>query len=641
MQRTCALLGAVALSVSALDAFAQAPPPSTTSFQLEQFEPSPLMGTDILNVSTSDVMPHLDLAAGLLFHYVNNPLALRRAAGDEDIVARLVEHQLKADLSIAIGLWERFALGFVLPMALYQTGDDLAIVGRPGEQVEGPALQDARVFVKMRLLDPDEAGGFGIHLTVPIYVPLGDTDGFGGDDSVRIKPTLGLEYRDSGSFTLALNVGYLFRPERPAHDYTSDHSVPFALGVELATGHAPLSVIGTLFGSIVFGDSRDPFALEEGVDAPGDRGVDVPLEALAGLRYRFDDAWSMQAGGGAGLTQDVGSPTFRAFVGVTYTPTTRDRDGDGVMDSDDKCRDVPEDKDGFQDTDGCPDLDNDRDQVPDVADGQLDASGYGACRDAPEDVDGFEDEDGCPDLDNDRDGSPDGNDKCPNAPEDRDDFEDEDGCPDPDNDQDKVLDGADKCPLVAEDIDGFEDEDGCPDPDNDGDGILDAQDKCPNAPETMNGIDDEDGCPDTGSKNVQITDDKIVILQKVFFAFDRDVIKRESYDLLDEVARALKDNPWITGVRVDGHTDNVGTDAYNKDLSGRRVASVVRYLVAKGVEPSRLSSKGFGFDVPLEPNTTAKGRAANRRVEFTITSVRGKPRNVDVETIENRPGTTE
>ena len=64
---------------------------------------SPLMGTDILNVSTSDVMPHLNLAAGLLFHYVNNPLALRRVSGDEAIVARLVEHQLKADVSIALG----------------------------------------------------------------------------------------------------------------------------------------------------------------------------------------------------------------------------------------------------------------------------------------------------------------------------------------------------------------------------------------------------------------------------------------------------------------------------------------------------------------------------------------------------------
>ena len=177
--------------------------------------------------------------------------------------------------------------------------------------------------------------------------------------------------------------------------------------------------------------------------------------------------------------------------------------------------------------------------------------------------------------------------------------------------------------------------------DPDHDGLPDAIDACPTEPETYNDVADDDGCPDTTSENVRIEDDQIVILQKVFFAFDRDVIKRESYAILDEVAKVLVDNPWLTGVRVDGHTDNVGTQAYNLDLSSRRVASVVRYLVAKGIDPSRLSSQGWGFSKPIAPNTTAKGRAANRRVEFTITSVRGKPRQTEVKPTENRPETTE
>lgn len=99
----------------------------------------------------------------------------------------------------------------------------------------------------------------------------------------------------------------------------------------------------------------------------------------------------------------------------------KDSDEDGVADQDDKCPDLPEDKDGFQDEDGCPDNDNDEDGINDTRD---------ACPNEPEDFDGFEDSDGCPDPDNDKDGIPDSLDKCPNQPEDIDGYQDDDGCPD-------------------------------------------------------------------------------------------------------------------------------------------------------------------------------------------------------------------
>ena len=84
-----------------------------------------------------------------------------------------------------------------------------------------------------------------------------------------------------------------------------------------------------------------------------------------------------------------------------------DSDNDGIPDSVDKCPQVPEDRDGFQDEDGCPDYDNDNDRIPDTLD---------KCPNEPEDYDGFEDQDGCPDYDNDLDGIPDSLDKCPNEP---------------------------------------------------------------------------------------------------------------------------------------------------------------------------------------------------------------------------------
>ena len=645
------LMAVTALGVAGLVAPAVADAPSSTAFQLEQFEPTPLMGTDLLNVSTSDVTPHLTPSVGLLFHYANSPFVLNQVAldGDTSLVDRLVEHSLKADLAVAMGLWERVAIGVVLPMALHQDGSDLAIFGRPGASVSGFAMGDARIFAKARLLDPEDFGGFGLHVSLPIYLPTGDKATFQSDGTVRARPTLGAEYRSGTDFTLALNVGYLFRPERPAYDYTSDHAVPFALGADVGTPVKDLRVIGTLSGSVNLGESRDPVALAAGQATPGDRGVDVPLEFLAGVRYHLDPDWSVQAGGGAGLTDDVGAPAFRVYGGVAYNPTTRDTDGDGLRDGEDSCVEIPEDKDGFQSEDGCPDPDNDGDAVPDVTDGKVEG-GFGDCRDNPEDKDGFQDEDGCPDPDNDGDGLPDAGDACPNEPEDKDGFEDDNGCPDLDNDKDGVPDVTDgqvengfgNCRDNPEDKDGFQDEDGCPDPDNDGDGLLDANDKCPDQPETKNEFEDEDGCPDTKQQNVKVTEDAIVILQKVFFAVDRDIIKKESYGILNEVATVLRENAWITSIRVDGHTDSDGNAAYNTDLSQRRAASVVRYLVDKGgVEASRLAAKGFGPSVPIADNKTKEGKAANRRVEFTITSVRGVEKAPKVQEQDNRPTTTE
>jgi OmpA-OmpF porin, OOP family len=113
---------------------------------------------------------------------------------------------------------------------------------------------------------------------------------------------------------------------------------------------------------------------------------------------------------------NIGPVSYESHLG-----THVDSDNDGVTDDVDKCPDVPEDKDGYQDEDGCPDFDNDGDGIYDSQD---------RCPDVSEDFDGYQDEDGCPDNDNDRDGIPDSLDKCPNTPEDYDGYHDEDGCPD-------------------------------------------------------------------------------------------------------------------------------------------------------------------------------------------------------------------
>ena len=91
-----------------------------------------------------------------------------------------------------------------------------------------------------------------------------------------------------------------------------------------------------------------------------------------------------------------------------------------------------------------------------------------------------------------------------------------------------------------------------------------------------------------------------------------------SFDILNQVANVLKGNSQLVRIRIEGHTDSKGNDAYNKKLSQSRAESVRNYLVAKGIDTNRLVPAGFGEEQPVATNTTNDGRAENRRVEFVI-----------------------
>jgi outer membrane protein OmpA-like peptidoglycan-associated protein len=108
----------------------------------------------------------------------------------------------------------------------------------------------------------------------------------------------------------------------------------------------------------------------------------------------------------------------------------------------------------------------------------------------------------------------------------------------------------------------------------------------------------------------------------------------ESNYILDAVSKILDEHPEITRISIEGHTDNVGTATYNKSLSQRRAASVMSWLVAHGIDAARLSSAGFGLELPLEDNSTEEGRRVNRRVEFHIRAISGKPADDRGERIE-------
>ena len=110
----------------------------------------------------------------------------------------------------------------------------------------------------------------------------------------------------------------------------------------------------------------------------------------------------------------------------------------------------------------------------------------------------------------------------------------------------------------------------------------------------------------------------IEILDKIYFEYNSDVIKKRSYKILDTLVATLKALPEIKLVEVQGHTDERGSNSYNQDLSNRRAASVKRYLVNGGIEENRLESQGYGETQPLIRKSNEAAWAENRRVEFLI-----------------------
>jgi outer membrane protein OmpA-like peptidoglycan-associated protein len=210
------------------------------------------------------------------------------------------------------------------------------------------------------------------------------------------------------------------------------------------------------------------------------------------------------------------------------------------------------------------------------------------------------------DPDRDKDGILNEKDDCPDTP-----GIEPHGCPDTDGDG--FIDSVDECPEVP----GVAPK-GCPDKDSDGDGIMDSVDQCPFEPETFNGLEDEDGCPDELPPKLREFEGT---LEGIQFDFNEATIRPVSKPILDDAIKTLEEFEFIK-IQVVGHTDNVGTDAFNDALSERRAEAVKEYFVAGGIDASRIETEGKGASAPRDTNDTEAGRARNRRIEIVITKRR-------------------
>lgn len=233
-----------------------------------------------------------------------------------------------------------------------------------------------------------------------------------------------------------------------------------------------------------------------------------------------------------------------------------------------------------------------------------------------------------------------------------------------DSDNDGIADDKDACPTEAEDIDTFEDDDGCPDPttdvvlrvvDPDGDPVRTARlsrtqgdgeptvtkggkhaldlepgdwrfvASAPGYEDTEMTYAVENGPPlalnvamEPTSQRIKVVEDQIELSETIQFQTASARLLRDSLPLLDEIAGLLTKYPQIAKLAVEGHTDSRGDAAANLDLSARRAATVVTYLVNSGIAPERLSSEGFGETRPLDESETPEAWEKNRRVEIRI-----------------------
>ena len=364
-------------------------------------------------------------------------------------------------------------------------------------------------------------------------------------------------------------------------------------GIHVARGHLIGQLPGSsitpfvLFGMGALGATSEAMGTDTDPAFHFGGGVKAALDAYLSVRLDVRDSMTQRVGSSDG--EQTHHPEI--MLGLTFSLERKrpDRDGDGFADHRDDCVDLP------GDAQGCPAADADRDGVPDADDECKDQAGRGPS--------------GCPDTD--ADGVLDQKDACPTeagilphgCPQ--------AACPCTDTDSDGVTDPSDKCPQQP-----ARTADGCPVHDADADGITDEVDKCPREPESKNGFEDADGCPDAVPEAVQRFSG---VVEGITFAYNSDEVTPKSRPVLDEAAKVFKQYS-VTKILITGHTDDQGERQYNLDLSARRALAVKAYLVAAGVLPDSLDTRGAGPDEPRADNKTPEGQQKNRRIEFKILS---------------------
>jgi uncharacterized protein (TIGR03382 family) len=435
-------------------------------------------------VGTADVLEAKQVSVTALTSFAEDPLELRNKSGD---TMELIEGQMSLDLRPTVGVGHGFELTALMPVVLSRQG---------ASTLEASGMGDMGFGAKWG----HRAGNYGVAISSEIIAPTGST--LASDNAWGVSATAAGDAR-FGRTTVALNLGGSYRAKAASYDGADFKSQLAAgvMGAYLVSPEHHVSILGEVYANYALGAAT--------------RGN--PAEALGQVRWTQGE-WTLLAGGGAGLSDSVGVPDYRLFVGGAFTLGSRS----------------PAQK-------ALP-----RPFVEPVA----------------------------------------------SAP-----------APSP-----AIVVAESPAPVVVE----------VKVMDRDGDGIMDDADKCPDRAESKNGFEDEDGCPDEAPTYV-FTEEKALVFHDIHFETAKWRILSDSYGVLDEIAKSLEEQPKVH-IRIEGHTDGRGGEGPNLMLSQQRALAVMNYLVAAGIDPSRLEYAGYGLSRPVASNATNDGRAENRRVEIRTLS---------------------
>ncbi|MBN1208255.1 MAG: OmpA family protein [Myxococcaceae bacterium] len=600
------LLAVLVLSTSAL-----AQPAGLPEFEVERLEFNP-SGAGSLLINSGQLLPGGRFRLGLIGHYENKPLTPELIDPAEDDGFRevvVVNHRTTGHLVAAYGLGDTLEVGLQVPLLLSQEQGNVSNSAF-GAPEGGFKLGTPIANIALGIMQQSESFPVDLAAGVSVGLPLGSPDSLARENSLRATPRI-MVGRETEGLRAGFEIGADLRPRVAIG--AGDNSEAYnrlRLGVGVSSVGEGVRYEANVLMWLPFG--REFLA----------------AETLVGVRGPLSDTFEVFAMGGMGFGDTLGTPDFRVLMGMAFggmppkcvagarhTPSQcpdLDDDNDGVKNRDDAC---PTDG-GKVDAKGCPLKDEDKDGVEDVADKCPAVAGAATAAGCPDqDGDGVQDsEDKCPALkgpadrngcpDQDGDGLDDSADKCPAeaGPVDR------QGCPAKDADNDGLLDENDACPSEA----GLPELKGCPAKDSDNDTLADHLDNCPSEAGPAN----NQGCPAAQKQLVAIKQDRIEIKDMVYFDSGKSSIQARSNTLLDQMAKVLNEHPEIVKVVIEGHTDDRGPADFNRTLSQQRAEAVREYLAKKGVAMDRMEPKGYGPDRPVQPNTTAAGRAANRRVDF-------------------------
>lgn len=516
-------------------------------------------------------------------------------------------------------------LGLLVPVYLRAGG--LSSSDTTGEQIGVTGLGDLMADLKIQALNRDE-DAIGLAISGRTSMPTATTDLALATSGLLYEIEGGLD-KPLGNLLLSLNLGHRGQPK-----------------VELENATWGSQLYGRLGGAYAFNPNVG-VGVELNTSATyadlGNSAV-MPTEALFGLWNRRESGLALHGGFGIGIGNAVSTPKFRVLFTAAYDPMgAKDKDLDGILDKDDACPTVPEDKDSVKDADGCPEativtvvvVDQFGDSVKGATWTQGDKSGspgnslelFGGSYTFGAKADGYKP------------------------------GETTVAIPDAENYEVKIV-----APMIMGSLKVLA-------KDTAGKSIDTAQwrlaergiNKYNPAGETVELkpgdytiLAEAEGYKGIKRPVTVIADkveeimfemvpakavmkkDKIEIREVVYFETNKAIIKPESFALLDEVAEIMKDHPELTKIRVEGHTDSRGNNTANKTLSQNRANSVRDYLVNKGVETTRLEAVGWGEEKLLvTPEKTDADRSKNRRVEFFVAersdnNVEGELKVIDI-----------